>query len=274
MTSGQLGAATVASYKTAMGRILPDLGKADAGRVTAPMLIDWAEGLDLSPRIVNVCLTALSSAYQRGLEWGLVEANPVRSVPKRKEPPRSVEVPTRAEIIQLAATAPSLRDRAMLCVAGYGGLRFGEQLALEWRHVTDSGLKVEQAVDLRGKVKTTKTGTVRVVPLPIPVLQLLTDHRAATKWGKPTQPVFASSKGTRLSPSPWRRDAWHPWREAAGVPTLQWRTLRHFYASTLAGAGATIVQASRWMGHGTIRTTIDRYAFLFDEDADAVMRRL
>ncbi len=270
----KLSAATTASYRTAVARILPELGSVDANRVTAPMLIDWAESLDLSPRIVNVCLTALSSAFQRGVEWGLVETNPVRSVPKRAEPPRSVQIPSRADVIRLAATAPTLRERAMLCIAVYGGLRFGEQLALQWHHIGDDGVRVEQAVDLRGKLKATKTSTVRVVPLPAPVIALLAEHRATSPWSKPTDPVFASKRGTRLSPSPWRRDAWHPWREAASTPALQWRTLRHFYASTLAGAGATIVQASRWMGHGTIRTTIDRYAFLFDEDAAAVMNRL
>lgn len=273
-STAKLSAATTASYRTAVRRILPELGHIDANRITAPLLIDWAESLDLSPRIINVCLTALSSAYQRGVEWGLVEVNPVRSVPKRSEPPRSVTIPTRADMIRLAVTAPTLRERAMLCVAAYAGLRFGEQLALEWRHVGEDCIRVEQAVDLRGKLKPTKTSTVRVVPLPPAVLELLADHHAATAWSKPTDPVFASKRGTRLTPSPWRRDAWHPWRRAAGVEHLQWRTLRHFYASSLAGAGATIVQASRWMGHGTIRTTIDRYAFLFDEDAAAVMTRL
>lgn len=269
--------ATKSNYRTAARRILETIGPEDATRLTTPRLIAWADDLDAdlrNPRLVNECLKVLGGAMQRGVEWGLLEANPCRAVPRRREPPRSVVIPTRQEAARLGITAPTLRDRTRLVVAAYTGLRPGEQLALEWRHVHSDHLRIEQAVNLRGRVGPTKTGKPRSVPLPPSVAELLEVWRRETKYQALGKPVFPSSVGTRISPTPYRRDTWNPWRKRAGVEHLQLRTLRHYYASELAAAGASILQASRWMGHGSIRTTMDRYAHLFDEDAERVMLSL
>jgi integrase len=269
--------ATQANYRTSARRVLATLGSENAASLTTPRLIAWADELDgelRNPRLVNECLKVLSGAMQRGVEWGSVESNPVRAVPKRKEPPRSVVIPTREEVARLAIKAPSMLARVRLATASFGGLRPGEQLALEWRHVRGDSLRVEQAVNLRGRVGPTKTGKARDVPIPPGVAGLLEEWRRETRYSALGKPVFPSARGTRYSATPWRRDVWNPWRVDAGVEHLQWRTLRHYYASELAAAGATILQASRWMGHGSIRTTMDRYASLFDEDAARVMTRL
>jgi integrase len=269
--------ATRTNYRTSVERILDTIGEADATTLAAPNLIAWSDDLDAmlgSGRLVNECLKVLSSAYQRGVEWGTVEANPVRSVPRRAEAAAHVVIPTREEAARLGITAPSLRDRTRLCVAAYAGLRPGEQIALQWRHIGEGHIRVLQATNLRGTVGPTKTGKPRTVPIPPSLETLLAHWRNESPFRKPGDPVFASKRGTRLSPTPWRRDVWNPWRDTAEVPHIQWRTLRHYYASQVAAAGGTILQASRWMGHGTIRTTMDRYAHLFDEDAERVMRSL
>lgn len=269
--------ATIANYQTHARRVLETLGAEDAASLTTPRLIAWADDLaaDLrNPRLVNECLKVLGGAMQRGVEWGSIEVNTARAVPKRPEPPRSVVIPTREEAARLGMTAPSMLARTRLVVAAFVGLRPGEQLALEWRHVQPGMLRVERAVNLRGRLGPTKTGKPRSVPMPPSVEGLLEEWRRETRYPALGRPVFPSSRGTRFSASPWRRDVWNPWRAAAGVEHIQWRTLRHYYASELAAAGATILQASRWMGHGSIRTTMDRYAHLFDEDAARVMRLL
>lgn len=269
--------ATRTNYRTSVARILSTIGDADATTLATPSLIAWSDDLDTmlgSGRLVNECLKVLSSAYQRGVEWGTVESNPVRAVPRRPEPATNVVIPTREEAARLGITAPGMRDRARLCVAAYAGLRPGEQVALEWRHIGDGYVRVQQAVNLRGTVGPTKTGKPRVVPIPPSLEELLERWRRESPHSRPGDPVFPSKRGTRLSATPWRRDVWNTWREEAGVPHIQWRTLRHYYASQVAASGGTILQCSRWMGHGTIRTTMDRYSQLFDEDAERVMLTL
>lgn len=196
-------------------------------------------------------------------------------VPKRTEPPSSVHFPTREEVALLGITAPSESDRVRLLIAAYCGLRPGEQTALQWRHYNaDSGmLRIEQAMDLRGRIKSTKTGKSRSVPMPLSVIEAVERWRASTRFARPADPVICTITGQHVRDSNWRDRTYYEWRSEAGVG-LQWRNLRHYYASELAASGATIMQCSRWMGHGSIRTTIDRYAALFDEDADRVMIRL
>jgi len=75
------------------------------------------------------------------------------------------------------------------------------------------------------------------------------------------------------SASSFAKKAWGAWRVDAGV-TVQWRHLRHFYASTIAASGGSLLQCSRWMGHSTFALTMDRYAFLFDADTPGVLDRM
>lgn len=276
VTTGNLSEATRTNYRTSTRRILHEIGDWDANTTRAHQITVWADTLEseIGPRLTNACLTVLSSAYQRGVEWGTIEENPVRHVRKRREPAPSVLIPTRQEAMRLGMTADKQRDRNRLLIAAYAGLRPAEQTALEWRHLTEAGIRVEQAVDLRGNLKSTKTGKPRTVPIPQTIRESLEAWHHTTPHPKPRDPIFPSKRGTRLSATPWRRDVWYPWRERAEVPHLSWRTLRHFYASQVAAAGASILQCSRWMGHGSIRTTMDRYGVLFDEDAERVMRAL
>src|SRR5829696_8016498 len=82
---------------------------------------------------------------QRAVEWERIRSNPVRAVRKpsarrqlavRASPPEEVER-LRAEL--------ELRDATLVSDPAYAGLRPQEALALQWRHVRERTLLVEQA---------------------------------------------------------------------------------------------------------------------------------
>lgn len=272
-----LGNATIANYATAARRILDHLGNADARRQSVPLLIAFRDELDAelgNARLVNDCLKCLSSAYQRGVEAGTVEENPVRLVPRLAEPPTNVIVPTRIEAARIAITCPSDEQRSRLLVAALAGPRPGEQLGLQWRHFTESGLIIERSVDLRGQIGPTKTKQTRVVPLPPSVTHALDAWHRETKYPRLADPIWPSATGAILDPSNWRRDTWHPWRAEAECEHLHWKVWRHYFAATFAANGGTLMACSRVMGHGSIKTTADRYGYLFDEDVLVVMERI
>jgi hypothetical protein len=115
----------------------------------------------------------------------------------------------------------------LIRIAAYTGLRRGELVALRWRDVRSSErvLVVERA--LSGSVeRTTKGRRIRYVPLADQALAALDRLSQRRHFVGPDDYVFASVAGDRLDPSALRR-RFVAARDAAGVPRLRFRDLRH-----------------------------------------------
>ncbi|NEA56215.1 site-specific integrase [Streptomyces sp. SID13666] len=56
--------------------------------------------------------------------------------------------------------------------------------------------------------------------------------------------------------------------DAEGRPRYHPHSLRHFFASTALAAGIPIHEVSRWLGHKSIKTTVDIYGHLVPESWD------
>ncbi|WP_438470724.1 tyrosine-type recombinase/integrase [Streptomyces asiaticus] len=64
--------------------------------------------------------------------------------------------------------------------------------------------------------------------------------------------------------------------DAEGKPKYHPHSLRHFFASTALAAGIPIHEVSRWLGHKSIKTTVDIYGHLVPEAWDrcrAIMQK-
>jgi integrase len=59
-------------------------------------------------------------------------------------------------------------------------------------------------------------------------------------------------------------------RRAAGLDTLTFHDLRHFYASALISAGCSIKAVQSALGHRSARMTLDVYGHLFPGDEDRI----
>lgn len=234
-----------------------------------------------SDRKVNKTLTALGSCFRYGVQHGIVEENIVRGVSRRPEQRGIIKIPDAADLAALRATAPSPRDLLMIDIASLAGLRQSELLGLEWRHIENRAIIVEQVMDLRATIRaTTKTMHARRVPIPKRLHDALEAYRTADDG------LIFTNNGKRLHRVTWSRDVWRPWKrgvvweraELGGdwqrMNDLQWKQWRHYAISKWAAAGAKPLQCSRWAGHTSFRITMDRYGFLFDEDELDVMERL
>ncbi len=284
-----LEAASVESYRLDVRRVVESIGERDANTATTSDMRLWHKEMAKqlgSARAANKALTALSSAYQRGIEHDppLVESNPCRGVKRHPEPRRAVIIPNRLQVDYLEATTPADREAAMLLLATRTGPRQGELLALTWRNVLDGAVFYDQVADRKRVVRRhTKTRSSRRVPCPPRAMAAL----LAIRPPSPSGLVFPSkSDHTRpIDRGGWSK-LWAKWRRAAawkaaeagegedvwgGLLSLEWKNLRHHYASRLAAAGASLLQCSRWMGHASIKTTDENYWFLYDEDEAAVM---
>jgi integrase len=121
----------------------------------------------------------LSAVLGKAVEWNRIPSNPVATV-RKPSGKRSKPVCTLApEVVErLRVAMPSERDRRLVSVLAYSGLRPGEALALESTDVGKKTISVARAIKLDGPGDT-KTHKARSVPL----LGVLTDDLAGIDSG-------------------------------------------------------------------------------------------
>jgi integrase len=200
-------------------------------------LVDVAgqiKSADAAPATINRYLSALRRIGNLAEQWGWLERAPrIVLLPERNQ--RHVYL-TPAQVATLARHC-SREVGDLVRFAVLTGLRRSELLRLTPGDVQAGFL----LLDAR-----TKTGRPRRVPLP---------------------PEAARIAQARL---PWRVDIWSLRRDfeaarvAAGLPAVQFRDLRHTYASWLAQSGQNLKTIRDLLGHTTLATT-DRYAHLADD---------
>ncbi len=72
----------------------------------------------------------------------------------------------------------------------------------------------------------------------------------------------------------WRRQVFDPAARDAGLDGITPHQLRHTAASLAVSAGANVKAVQRLLGHKSAAMTLDVYSGLFDDDLDAVGKRM
>jgi integrase len=221
---------------------------------------------------VRKAMVLLQAMFALAVEWGEITTNPVSLVRKpRQGRQRAIEVldPKVVELVRSWMLARGdIFDATLVSVLAYAGVRPGEALALERRHIRKDTMLIEQAV-ARGKLKLQKTGRVyRTVDL-LPALREDLDEWFGI--------AACEQPGSRLFPRPdgdwFKVDDWNNWRnrqfyEALGELGISRRRpydLRHSFASLLIREGETsIVELAEQLGHSPTET-LKTYGHVFSE---------
>lgn len=143
---------------------------------------------------------------------------------------------TPAQVRQLAAAADPL-TADIIWFAALTGLRRGELLRLRPEQVAGDILALDAV---------TKSGKPRGIPLPPQAARIA---RRRLPWGLEYWEL---------------RDRFEAARKAAGMPQVQFRDLRHTYASWLVQRGQSLGAVRELMGHSSATVT-QRYAHLAPE---------
>jgi len=239
--------------------IEPTFGQTPMREISAPRITAWLaqrrrDGAgDVALRKAH---TLLGGILAYGVEQGEIQHNAARA--GRRQKGRKAE-PVRAwspvEIEAVRAVMDD-RDRALVSVLGYGGVRPAEALALRWADFDPETrtLTIVRALDLAGggTVKATKTGAHRVVKLYGVVADDLAAWRSQTEGSTdPTAPIFPPLAAT------WSKETWRNWRErrwrsavkAAGLDYQRPYALRHAAASLMFAQGRPAHYVSGQLGN-------------------------
>lgn len=254
---------------------VPVIGHIPLVKLTALHLADlYSKRLaaGLSAQTVQHLHRVLHSALSAAECWDLIDRNPAA----RATPPkvRKVEPPVLSppEAVALIEAARGHFLGAAFALALTTGMREGELLGLRW---TDVDLDVDRTVSIRGAMRRaargralgdTKTATsVRTVELLDVARDLLLAHRhqqttwrlAALAWDDSAL-VFTDEYGRPLNPDRLRRQ-FRSFLRNKGLPELQFKNLRHTFATLHLDTGASDKTVSEALGHSRTATTNEYY---------------
>ena len=208
----------------------------------------------------------LGAIFAYAVKRGLVAHNPVEAADKPRATHRDSDIRflTMPEVGRVIAHVPDddlgKVERIIFLTAAMTGCRQGELLALRWEDVSlDAGtLKVRWSYT-RGRLCKPKSRTSeRTVPLASRLVQALRTHRLASAYSSDDDLVFAHPYSGRYLTASTLLDRFKDAAKRAGVlrPGINFHSLRHTYATTMASSGAPLVALQRWMGHADIATTM------------------
>lgn len=238
--------------------ILPTLGDLRLSTITDQHVEDWHRALGSStPTYRAHAYGLLRTIMGTAVERRMIAASPCRirgaGASRRR---RGIEPASLEEIAAIVDHMPD-RYRAMVLVAAWCGLRFGEITELRRKDVdlARGVIRVSRAVtrvDGETIVGTPKSDAgVRNVDVPPHVVADIEEHLRNHVPRSPDALLFPAADGTsHLAPSTLYR-VYYPAREAAGRPDLRWHDLRHTDAVHAAQAGATLAELMARHGHST-----------------------
>jgi integrase/recombinase XerC len=184
----------------------------------------------------------------------------------RRELARLLDAPCWEDVWERHYAAKPERDRLLLALFAYGGLRRSELLGLDW-----------DDVDLERRlirVRKAKGGRQRMVPLHPGLVPLVLAYQATRTPGDHPA-VFTGVLGNRLSPT-ILANAFRRYTDAAGVTRRKRvtpHTLRHVFATELLSAGANLRQIQELLGHKHLDST-QRYTRVSAHQLRGAIKRL
>lgn len=236
---------------------------------------------------INRDLSALKSALNRAVDWGLIDVNPIAKVKPTKVDQKGVvrylgadeEVRLRDALAaredrarreresanewRRARGYPTMPDlyalpfvdhlRPLVLLAMNTGLRRGELFNLTW-----ADIDFERAM-LVVRGHGAKSGQTRHVPLNAEALETLRGWQRTT--GAAGGLVFPAADGGRMDNI---KNSWRRLLKDAGVTGFRFHDLRHHFASRLVMAGVDLNTVRELLGHADIKMTL-RYAHLAPE---------
>src|SRR5919197_1313177 len=172
----------------------------------------------------------------------------------------------RAELWERQFHGKPERDRLLLALMAYAGLRRSELLGLDWNDVDLSRRLL--------RIRRAKGGRQRTIPIH-PALAPLFAEYYATRTPLVERAVFIGVQGNRLHYTQLGQTFRH-YVNAAGVnerKRVTPHTLRHVFASELLRAGANLRQIQELLGHKHLDST-QRYTRVTAHELRGAVKRL
>lgn len=214
----------------------------------------------MSASRIHNTINPLRAICRRAIALGDLAVSPCDGLRLPGEQGKRERIAAPEEAAALIAALPE-GYRPLWATAFYTGLRCGELQALDWEHVDlDANvIRVERSWDrVAGFIEAKSDAGRRTVPIP----GVLRPHLAAQRLATGARGlVFPTIHGNVFERANVRKVA-RRWWAKGGLAPINLHECRHTYASLMIAAGVNAKALSTYMGHASIRITLDRYGHL------------
>lgn len=217
--------------------------------------------LGASNKTVNAVMSVLSAALSAAVEQDLIEANPTRTLRRLGVTSTAAAALTPLEVETYRYWMRTDRDQLIVSLIAYAGLRPAEVCGLQWRHIREHHILVEQSAQA-GEIVRTKTGRTRVVEMCESLRTEIDKCRPADFL--PDDFVVPGERGGILNWKNWFRRVWVEAGDHCGLSFRPY-DLRHTFASMQIHAGKNVMLVAAELGHANPTMTLNVYGHLFTE---------
>lgn len=217
--------------------------------------------LGASNKTVNSVMSVLSASLTAAVEQDLIEFNPTKSLRNLGVTSTAAAALTPLEVETYRYWMKNDRDRLIVSLIAYAGLRPAEVCGLQWKHIRENHILVEQSAQA-GQIVNTKTGRARVVEICDALRTEIDKYRPVD--AEPDDLVVPGERGGILNWKNWFRRVWC---DAGDHCALSFRPydLRHTFASMQIHSGKNVIQVAAELGHANPTMTLNVYGHLFTE---------
>jgi integrase len=277
-----LRANTKAGYRSILRQYLqPAFGSYPLARIDVLAVRTWltkleADGVGQATRAKAYRL--LARILGAAVEARYLAVNPCGIRRAASDGTTEMRIATVDQVAAIANQVPA-RYRALVLVAAFGGLRWGELAGLRRKRVDlerGTVTVAEQLLEVNGAFSVGPPKSAagrRTVTLPAVVVEALTEHLTRYTAKSPEAFVFLSSQGKHLRRSNFNRRVWQPAVKAAGVEGLRVHDLRHTAGTLATAAGGSLREVMDRLGHSTTVAAVRYQHVMADRDA-AIAREL
>jgi integrase len=253
---------TVINYRSLLRcHITPHLTTVTVGELTLARVRRWRKQLldSGTGRVATAkAYRFLRAVMNTAVDDGLIKRNPCRIKGAGSEDSPERPVLSVAQVYALA-DAVGLRYRALILLAAFSSLRWGELAALRSEDIDPDGctVRVTRQLNKAGAVPVfgppkSRAGR-RVVDFADLIVPDLRQHLRAVPAGAL---AFTSPEGAALSNTNFRRRVWVPALAAVGLEGVHIHDLRHTGNQFTANAGANPRELMARMGHDSPRAAL------------------
>ena len=234
--------------------IITDLGSLEIPSITRDLLQQYLEqkaALGLSFSVVDHIRWDLRSIFRLAVQDRIITHNPAEMLFTPRTTPRPSRQVLRPAQVQLILSVLDLREQLIVQLALFSGMRPGEILALQWKHIAEDHVDVVHRL-YRGKLDCPKSErSKRKVALSLGTRRLIQQWRQQETPSSPDAWVFPSANAA----APLGRD--NTWRrliapklEAIELGWATFQIMRRTHASLARARGIDPKLVADQLGHG------------------------
>ena len=265
---------TQESYKWAFTRIVRAFGPVPVSEIEKAEVQAFLTnaGRELAPESVRDLRARLRGIVTLAEEWGWLKTGSNPAAGRMRLPGRvstrirRIPTPEQFRTLVLALPQPY---RAIVCLAGLGGLRRGELAALRWEDFLGRIVIVDEAV-YRGSLDTPKSlKSNRTVTIPAIAVKLIEDWRLQCRFRDQKDFAFSIRTNSPIDLNRAIERKIKPIAEGLGLPRFSWHDFRHAYTTWGRKAGVEAEIMRDQVGHSSVLMTQDVYSHLDDREGAA-----